>query len=32
VVHPWRYEDAEEVARVARRLVAARDAVDPTLV
>jgi probable F420-dependent oxidoreductase len=25
VVHPWRYEDAEEVARVAGRLVAARD-------
>lgn len=26
VVHPWRYEDADEVARVAARLVAARDA------
>jgi alkanesulfonate monooxygenase SsuD/methylene tetrahydromethanopterin reductase-like flavin-dependent oxidoreductase (luciferase family) len=26
VVHPWRYRDAEEVARVAARLVAARDA------
>jgi probable F420-dependent oxidoreductase len=26
VVHPWRYQDAEEVARVAARLVAARDA------
>jgi probable F420-dependent oxidoreductase len=26
VVHPWRYEDAEEVSRVAARLVAARDA------
>jgi probable F420-dependent oxidoreductase len=26
VVHPWRYEDAGEVARVAARLVAARDA------
>jgi probable F420-dependent oxidoreductase len=26
VVHPWRYQDAEEVARVARRLVVARDA------
>jgi probable F420-dependent oxidoreductase len=25
VVHPWRYQDAEEVARVAARLVAARD-------
>jgi probable F420-dependent oxidoreductase len=25
VVHPWRYRDAEEVARVAARLVAARD-------
>jgi alkanesulfonate monooxygenase SsuD/methylene tetrahydromethanopterin reductase-like flavin-dependent oxidoreductase (luciferase family) len=31
VVHPWRYEDAEEVARVAARLVAARDAGDTTL-
>jgi alkanesulfonate monooxygenase SsuD/methylene tetrahydromethanopterin reductase-like flavin-dependent oxidoreductase (luciferase family) len=26
VVHPWRYEDAREVARVAGRLVAAREA------
>jgi hypothetical protein len=26
VVHPWRYRDAEEVARVAARLVAVRDA------
>jgi alkanesulfonate monooxygenase SsuD/methylene tetrahydromethanopterin reductase-like flavin-dependent oxidoreductase (luciferase family) len=26
IVHPWRYRDAEEVARVAARLVAARDA------
>ena len=26
VVHPWRYQDAAEVARVAARLVAARDA------
>jgi hypothetical protein len=26
VVHPWRYRDAEEVARVAARLVAGRDA------
>jgi probable F420-dependent oxidoreductase len=26
VVHPWRYRDAEEVARVAARLVAARHA------
>jgi probable F420-dependent oxidoreductase len=26
VVHPWRYRDAEEVGRVAARLVAARDA------
>jgi probable F420-dependent oxidoreductase len=26
VVHPWRYQDAEEVARVVARLVAARDA------
>jgi probable F420-dependent oxidoreductase len=25
VVHPWRYADADEVARVAARLVAARD-------
>ena len=31
VVHPWRYEDAEEVARVAARLVAAREAGDTTL-
>jgi probable F420-dependent oxidoreductase len=29
VVHPWRYQDAEEVARVAARLVAARDAHAP---
>jgi probable F420-dependent oxidoreductase len=29
VVHPWRYRDAEEVARVAARLVAARDAHAP---
>jgi probable F420-dependent oxidoreductase len=26
VVHPWRYEDADEVARVTARLVAARNA------
>ena len=26
VVHPWRYQDVEEVARVSARLVAARDA------
>jgi probable F420-dependent oxidoreductase len=26
VVHPWRYQDADEVGRVAARLVAARDA------
>ncbi len=26
VIHPWRYADADEVARVAARLVAARDA------
>jgi probable F420-dependent oxidoreductase len=26
VVHPWRYRDADEVGRVAARLVAARDA------
>jgi probable F420-dependent oxidoreductase len=26
VVHPWRYRDADEVARVGARLVAARDA------
>jgi probable F420-dependent oxidoreductase len=31
VIHPWRYEDAGEVARVAARLVAARDAGDTTL-
>ncbi|MGH6921466.1 MAG: TIGR03619 family F420-dependent LLM class oxidoreductase, partial [Geminicoccaceae bacterium] len=31
VVHPWRYEDAGEVARVAARLVAARDAGRTTL-
>jgi probable F420-dependent oxidoreductase len=30
VVHPWRYRDAEEVARVAARLVAARDAHTPS--
>jgi probable F420-dependent oxidoreductase len=29
VVHPWRYEAADEVARVAARLVAARDAHAP---
>ena len=29
VVHPWRYRDAEEVARVAARLVAARNAHTP---
>lgn len=29
VVHPWRYRDAREVARVAARLVAARDAHTP---
>jgi probable F420-dependent oxidoreductase len=29
VVHPWRYRDAEDVARVAARLVAARDALVP---
>ena len=29
VVHPWRYRDAEEVARVAARLVAARDSYAP---
>jgi probable F420-dependent oxidoreductase len=29
-VHPWRYRDAEEVARVAARLVAARDAHAPS--
>jgi hypothetical protein len=30
VVHPWRYRDAEEVARVAARLVGARDARAPS--
>jgi hypothetical protein len=30
VVHPWRYRDAEEVARVGARLVAARDAYAPS--
>ncbi len=30
VVHPWRYRDVEEVARVAARLVAARDAHAPS--
>ena len=30
VVHPWRYRDAEEVARVAARLVAARNAHTPS--
>ena len=30
VVHPWRYGDADEVARVAARLVAARDAQAPS--
>jgi probable F420-dependent oxidoreductase len=29
IVHPWRYEHAEEVGRVAARLVAARDAHAP---
>jgi hypothetical protein len=29
VVHPWRYPDADEVARVGARLVAARDAYAP---
>ena len=29
VVHTWRYRDAEEVARVAARLVAARNAHTP---
>jgi probable F420-dependent oxidoreductase len=29
VIHPWRYQDAEEVARIAARLVAARDAHAP---
>jgi alkanesulfonate monooxygenase SsuD/methylene tetrahydromethanopterin reductase-like flavin-dependent oxidoreductase (luciferase family) len=30
VVHPWRYRNAEEVARVTARLVAARDANAPS--
>jgi probable F420-dependent oxidoreductase len=30
VVHPWRYRDAEEVARVTARLVGARDAHAPS--
>jgi probable F420-dependent oxidoreductase len=30
VVHPWRYQDAEEVARVAARLVAVRNACAPS--
>jgi alkanesulfonate monooxygenase SsuD/methylene tetrahydromethanopterin reductase-like flavin-dependent oxidoreductase (luciferase family) len=30
VIHPWRYRDAEEVGRVAARLVAARDAHAPS--
>ena len=30
VIHPWRYRDAEEVARAAARLVAARDAYAPS--
>ena len=30
IVHPWRYRDAEEVGRVAARLVAARDAHAPS--
>jgi probable F420-dependent oxidoreductase len=30
VIHAWRYRDAEEVARVAARLVAARDANAPS--
>jgi hypothetical protein len=29
IVHPWRYRDADEVASVAARLVAARDAHAP---
>jgi hypothetical protein len=29
VIHPWRYQDAEEVARIATRLVAARNAHAP---
>lgn len=31
VVHPWRYQDAAEVGRVAARLVAARAAASPTV-
>jgi probable F420-dependent oxidoreductase len=31
VVHSWRYRDAEEVARVAARIVAARDAHAPSV-
>jgi probable F420-dependent oxidoreductase len=30
VIHPWRYQDANEVARVTARLVAARDANAPS--
>jgi hypothetical protein len=30
IVHAWRYQDADEVARVAARLVAARDAHAPS--
>jgi probable F420-dependent oxidoreductase len=30
VIHPWRYQDAEEVARIAGRLVASRDAQSPS--
>ena len=30
VIHPWRYQEAEEVARIAARLVAARDAHAPS--
>jgi hypothetical protein len=30
VVHPWRYRDAEEVGRIAARLVAARDTHAPS--
>jgi hypothetical protein len=30
IVHPWRYQDAEEVARVAKHLVAARNAGAPS--
>jgi alkanesulfonate monooxygenase SsuD/methylene tetrahydromethanopterin reductase-like flavin-dependent oxidoreductase (luciferase family) len=29
IVHPWRYRSAEEVARLAARLAAARDALAP---